>query len=65
MDQALVSWMSPSVTKVWERIYLYVKDESDRRKEPDFYQAAREFGDNCVAWREKRFPKSNIISAGT
>jgi hypothetical protein len=65
MDQALVSWMSPSVTKVWERIRLYVEDEAKRRNEPDFYQAARDFGNNCVAWRENRFPKPNIISAGT
>jgi ABC-type multidrug transport system fused ATPase/permease subunit len=65
MDQALVSWMSPSVTKVWERISLYVEDEAKRRNEPDFYQAAREFGRSCVQWREEHYPKSNIISAGT
>jgi hypothetical protein len=42
-----------------------VEDEAKRRNEPDFYQAAREFGQNCIAWREKRYPKSNIVSTGT
>ena len=65
MDQALVSWMSPSVAKVWERISLYVNDEAKRRNEPDFYQAARQFGQNCVTWREQHYPKSQIVDAGT
>jgi len=66
MDHALVSWMSPAVAKVWERIYLYVEDEADRRKEPDFYESAREFGQYCVEWRKKQnFPQANVIQDAT
>ncbi len=65
MEDELVTWMSPSVAKVWERIYLYVNDEAKRRNEPDFYESAREFGQHCVEWRNKNYPKSNVIKDGT
>jgi hypothetical protein len=65
MDYALVSWMSPSVVKVWERISLYVNDEAERRHEPDFYIAAREFGQHCVEWRKEHYPQSIVIRDGT
>jgi hypothetical protein len=65
MDYALVSWMSPSVAKVWERISLYVNDEAIRRHEPDFYEAAREFGGHCVEWRKEHYPQSIVIRDAT
>jgi hypothetical protein len=65
MEDELVTWMSPSVAKVWERISLYVEDEARRRNEPDFYEAAREFGQHCVEWRVGRYPKSNVVPDGT
>jgi hypothetical protein len=65
MENELVEWMSPSIAKVWERVYLYVEDEANRRNEPDFYQSAREFGQYCLEWRNKRYPESNIIDDAT
>ena len=65
MGNELVTWMSPPVAKVWERIYLYVKQEAERRNEPDFYESASEFGQYCVDWRNKHYPKSNVINDAT
>jgi hypothetical protein len=65
MENELVTWISPSVAKVWERIYLYVEDEANRRGEPDFYESAREFGQYCVEWRNEHYPKSTIINNAT
>jgi len=65
MENELVTWMSPPVAKVWERIHLYVEYEAKQRNEPDFYESAREFGKYCVEWRDKRYPKSNVISDAT
>jgi hypothetical protein len=66
MDLALVSWMSPVVTKVWDRIYLYVEDEVKQRNEPDFYESAREFCQDCVEWRRNQnLPQANIFPGAT
>ena len=66
MENELVTWMSPPVAKVWERIWFYVEDEANRRGEPDFYQSAREFGQYCVEWRIKQnLPQANVIQDAT
>ena len=65
MENELVSWISPSVAKVWERISLYVENEAELRSEPDFYESAREFGQYCVQWRNERYPKSTVIKGAT
>jgi hypothetical protein len=65
MENELVTWMSPPVAKVWERIYLYVEHEAKQRNEPDFYESAREFGQHCLEWRNTRYPKSNVIKGAT
>jgi hypothetical protein len=65
MENELVTWMSPPVAKVWERIHLYVEYEAEQRNEPDFYESAREFGKYCVEWRDRRYPKSNVIEDAT
>jgi hypothetical protein len=65
MENELVTWMSPPVAKVWERIYLYVENEAEQRNEPDFYESAREFGNHCLEWRNERYPKSNVIKNAT
>ena len=65
MENELVEWMSPSIAKVWERVSLCVEDEARRRNEKDFYESAREFGNQCVEWRQKRYPASNIIEDAT
>ena len=65
MENELVMWMSPSIAKVWERIEFYVEEEAKQRGEPDYYESAREFGKYCVEWRNKNYPKSNIIKNAT
>ena len=65
MENELVFWMSPSISKVWERIDLYVEEEALQRNEPDYYESAREIGKFCVEWRAANYPPSNIISNGT
>jgi len=65
MENELVMWMSPSIAKVWERIEFYVEEEAKQRDEPDYYESAREFGKYCVEWRNKTYPKSNIIKNAT
>ena len=65
VENELVYWMSPSISKVWERIELFVEEEAKLRNEPDYYEAAREFGKFCVEYRHNNFPKSNIIDNAT
>lgn len=65
LDNELVQWLSPSISKVWERVELYVEFEAKQRNEEDFYLAAREFGHRCVEWRRDRFPDPRIIEEAT
>jgi hypothetical protein len=66
MGDELVEWMSPPVAKVWQRIQPYVEDEATRRNEPDYYWAARKFGERCVRWRKERnFPEAKIVKHAT
>jgi hypothetical protein len=65
IENELVEWMNPVIAKVWERVYHVVEDEAERRGEPDFYQAARDLGDECLLWRAERGWKSNIIEDAT
>lgn len=65
MENELVVWMSSPVAKVWERIYLYVEEEAEQRKEPDYYASAREFAGYCSKWREEKGLKSVVIKNGT
>ena len=65
MENELVFWMSPSVAKVWARIAGIVEAEASLRAEPDYYESAREFANYCLAWRDKHYPTSRIISDGT
>jgi len=65
MENELGEWMSAPVAKVWERIYQYVKEEADERKEKDYYESARTFGDYCVKWRRQNHPEAIVIPNGT
>lgn len=65
MENELVEWMSSPVTKVWERISVYVEEESKLRNELDYYESARNFANYCVEWRRQKYPKSNVIPNGT
>ena len=65
VENELIFWMSPAVSKVWERIEPLVEAEALQRNEPDYYEAAREFGSYCVEWRKNNYPPSNIIADAT
>jgi hypothetical protein len=65
IENELVEWMNPLIAKVWERISLVVEDESERRHEPDYYQAARELGEQCLQWRRNRGLTSVVIDDAT
>jgi hypothetical protein len=64
-EEELVEWMNPVVAKVWERVHHYVEAEAERRQEPDYYQAARELGNQCLQWRVDRGWKSVIVKDAT
>jgi hypothetical protein len=66
MEQEIVEWLSPSIAKVWERIGAYIEWEASRRNEPDYYEAARTFGQYCIKWRsENQYGPSNKIESAT
>lgn len=65
MENELIYWLSPSVSKVWERIGPFVENEALRRNEPDYYEAAREFGNACLQYRRAHFDASKIIEDAT
>jgi hypothetical protein len=57
-------WMNPMIVKAWGKLEPYVDYESGRRKEPDYYQHARELADRCIVWREKNLPDAQITWVG-
>jgi hypothetical protein len=65
IENELVTWMSPPIAKVWERLEPYVEEEARQRNEPDYYESAREFGKYCLEWRRQRYPRSRIITDAT
>lgn len=65
IENELVEWMNPVIAKVWERVYYCVEDEAARRKEPDFYIAARKLGDECLEWRRNKNLTSVILDDAT
>jgi len=64
VEGPLLEWMSPPITKVWERIAPYVEQERIARNEPDFYKSASYIGEKCLDWRTKQGLKSEIIKSG-
>ena len=50
MEEDLAIWLVPIVTKVWDRIGPYIKEESIRRNEPKYYIWARRFGNELGTW---------------
>ncbi len=61
-EDAIVGWVSPFVTKTWEKLGPYVDYEvSQRPEEPDYYEAVRYLAEKCIAYRKKllgRAPKT-------
>jgi hypothetical protein len=64
IEGELAEWINPPVAKVWERIKWYVEKEAQLRNEPDYYAAARKFGDYCLDWRVANRPRANVIKNG-
>jgi hypothetical protein len=61
IDEALVMpWMNPMVVKAWSKLEPYVDYERQRRKEPDYYQSARQLALRCQAWRKEHLPEAEI-----
>ena len=62
MEEEIIIWMNPPISKVWERIEVFVEEEAILRCEPDYYESARNLGKYCIEWRrKKRYPKSKIL----
>ena len=59
-ERMIMPWMNPMVVKVWAKLGPYVDYESRRRREPDYYEQARELAERCVAWRRERLPEAEV-----
>jgi hypothetical protein len=59
-SEAIIKWVSPFVVKVWAKVGPYVDYEVQRRKEPDYYEAARFLAERCQAWRTGHVPDAEI-----
>ena len=59
-DEMIMPWMNPMIVKAWTKLERYVDYESQRRHEPDYYEAARELAKRCRAWRAKNLPDAKI-----
>ena len=51
--ETIMPWMNPMIVKSWEKLELWVEQESQRRREPDYYEHARRLGEECIAWRKQ------------
>jgi hypothetical protein len=59
-DEMVMPWMNPMIVKAWVKLEPYVDYESHRRKEPDYYQHARQLAERCLAWRKQNLPEAEI-----
>ena len=51
--EMVMPWINPMIVKSWEKLDLWVDNESQRRGEPDYYEHARKLGEECIAWRKQ------------
>jgi hypothetical protein len=51
--EMVMPWINPMIVKSWEKLDLWVENESQRRREPDYYEHARKLGEECIAWRKQ------------
>ena len=58
-EEIVMAWMNPMVVKAWVKLAPYVAYERQRRNEPDYYQAAQQLAERCLAWRKHN------VSGGT
>jgi len=59
-EEMIMPWMNPMIVKVWVKLAPYVEYESRRRREPDYYQHARELAERCGEWRNHNVPNTEI-----
>lgn len=56
----VMPWLNPVIVKTWIKLQPYIDYESERRKEPDYYQNVRILGMRCAAWRKENLPEAEI-----
>jgi hypothetical protein len=59
-QEMVMPWMSPMVVKVWVKLCPYVKYESERRGEPDYYEHACALAQQCQEWRAENVPEAEV-----
>ncbi|HEC23720.1 MAG TPA: hypothetical protein ENI95_12480 [Chloroflexi bacterium] len=59
-DEGILGWVSPIVVKTWEKLGPYVEYEARRRREPDYYEAARHLAEQCYEWRRRHLPEAEV-----
>ena len=59
-EEMVMPWMNPMIVKAWIKLEPYVRYESERRQEPDYYEHARALGERCLMWRAKNLPEAEI-----
>ena len=59
-EETVMPWMNPMVVKSWARLAVYVEYERQRRREPDYYQAAGQLAGRCQAWRARHVPEAQL-----
>jgi Domain of unknown function (DUF4760) len=59
-EDMIMPWMNPMVVKAWAKLAPYVEYESRKRREPDYYQHARELAERCGEWRKHNVRNTEI-----
>ena len=59
-EKMVMPWMNPMIVKSWMKLEPYVRYESERRHEPDYYEHARALAERCLRWRTKNLPDAEI-----
>jgi len=59
-EEMIMPWMNPMIVKAWAKLKPYVEYESRKRREPDYYQHARELAERCNEWRKHNVPNTEI-----
>lgn len=59
--ELIMPWINPMVVKLWMKLGPYVDYEVARRSEPEYYEYARVFSEECVKWRRNNVSDQDII----
>jgi hypothetical protein len=60
-EEMIMPWMNPMVVKAWAKLERYVDYESRKRREPDYYQHARQLAEHCRVWRTHHLPDATVM----